>query len=84
MEYKPEKHLSAYERRKINSQKIAQVQFEPKWHKSPEPSKEDYYKYAQKKHQQFEREMNSVTPKKSEKPIWTSVDQKIEEQLWDE
>lgn len=74
-----ERKLSAYERRKINSQKIAQVQFEPS-HKSPEQA----YNYINKKHEQFSRETEKVWDKPKEKPVWSVTDQRKEEELWDE
>lgn len=73
--------LSAYERRKINSQKIAQVQFEPKYHQSPEQMNKAY-EYAKRKHEQFEKDTERIW--KEPKTVWTPKDQVNEEELWDE
>lgn len=67
--------LSAYERRKINSQKIAQVQFEPKGH-----SPEQYMTHSPK---QFKNKTEKEW-KEHKKDVWTPTDQKQEEELWDE
>lgn len=70
--------LSAYERRKINSQKIAQVQFSP----------EDYsYEKNHKMHEykQYDKHPKETNvPKAKSTENWTVIDQVKEEQLWDE
>lgn len=69
--------LSAYERRKINSQKIAQVQFEPKGSTPPQ--------YLSHSPNQFEpKELRAWKEKTSKENIWSSKDQVNEEELWDE
>lgn len=70
--------LSAYERRKINSQKIAQFEFEPK-HPLPEGA-EKHYSYIKKKYDQFTKESDKVW----KEPKWSPNDQTNEEELWDE
>ena len=74
-----DRKLSAYERRKINSQKIAQVQFEPKKY-SPEDY--EHYQYVKKRHEQFSQETEKAF--KDRKPVWSVTDQRKEEELWDE
>ena len=69
--------LSAYERRRINSQKIAQVQFEPKGSTPPQ--------YLSHSPEQFKRETGKTwKAKTSNENVWTSKDQVNEEELWDE
>ena len=77
-----ERKLSAYERRKINSQKIAQFEYEPK-HPSPE-GRDEHYQYIKKKYDQFSKESEKVWDKPKEKPVWSVTDQRKEEELWDE
>lgn len=82
--------LTAYERRKINSQKIAQVQFEYKnpegypksssWNDKEEIKKER--EWIKRKRQEMLDEEKHI--KKNVKPVWTPIDQKNEEELWDE
>ena len=72
-----QRKLSAYERRRINSQKIAQVQFEPKGHTTPQ--------YLSHSPEQFKRETGKTwKAKTSNENVWTSKDQVTEEELWDE
>ena len=88
MEYKPEKHLSAYERRKINSQKIAKVQFgKDDRHKYVPESKtleeRKHYEYIKRKHQEFEKASEQIW-KRDGQNNWTVIDQRKEDELWDE
>lgn len=69
-------NLTAYERRKRNSQKIASVQFEPKSHPAPKSKVKEYY--------WKEKPQEPESIKKTVKPVWTPLDQAKEEALWDE
>lgn len=73
--------LTAYERRKINSHKIAQVQFEPQ-HPKSEP-KNLYKDYMDKRHEEFTAK-DIKGKEKPKKPVWTPLDQIKEDELWDE
>ena len=84
-----ERKLTAYERRKSNSEKIAQFKFEPEYPRHPESkgnwNRKNEYDYIKRKHEQFQKEMDTAMPKKKPtKPVWTSVDQRLEDELWDE
>lgn len=70
--------LSAYERRKINSQKIAQVQFSPENYSYEKKHKMHEYKHYEK----HPKEKN--VPKAKSTENWTVIDQVKEEELWDE
>lgn len=83
--------LTAYERRKINSQKIAQVQF-PKEHPyTPESShtwsEKEWLKRKRleidKEREELKRSLHELKSKKT-KETWTPLDQVKEEELWDE
>lgn len=75
--------LSAYERRKINTEKIAAVKFEPKYHT---PSGYEVVDKITEKEQEWrKKKIKEVHQEKTNiKPVWTPLDQKNEEELWDE
>lgn len=75
--------LSAYERRKINSQKIAQVQFSPEDYSYEKKHKmHEYKQYEYERYEKHPKEKN--VPKAKSTENWTVIDQVKEEQLWDE
>jgi hypothetical protein len=65
------KKMTAYERRKFNSKKIAEVQFTPE-------TKPLYEKYLDKKSIEYTKHINK------KKDTWTVLDQRKEDELWDE
>ena len=82
-----EKIMTAYERRQYNSKKIAQLQYpaEGYEHSNGKDWKNKEYEYIKKKHEQFNREMEKMPWKeKGKKQAWTPLDQKQEDELWDE
>ena len=87
MEYKPENY-TAYERRKINSQKIAKVQFgKDDRHKyvpeSKTPEERKHYEYIKRKHKEFTEGSKQIWERDGVNN-WTVIDQRKEDELWDE
>ena len=82
-----EKIMTAYERRQYNSKKIAQLQYPAEGYEHSK-GKDWYskdYERLKEKHKKFEREMEQMPWKEpNKKPTWTPLDQKQEDELWDE
>ena len=73
--------MTAYERRKENSKAIASVQFKPQY-PTTYSEIDNAKKLSELEKKKMRERMSEL--KRQNKAEWTSIDQRIEDGLWDE